>query len=120
MSKAPIFDGAIDDTTGTLIDPINEEFTSFEAGMRFETTDRKFNVSASVYSTRWRERTITSVDDQDNTITYQRGINSDYRGLEVEAAWLPLDWLRFDLAASIGDWTYVSDATSEVVRHHHR
>jgi outer membrane cobalamin receptor len=114
VSKAPIFDGAIDDTTGTLLDPINEEFTSFEAGGRFETTDRKFNVSASLYSTRWRDRTITSVSERDNTITYQREVNSDYRGFELESAWLPLPWLRFDLAASIGDWTYVSDAPIEV------
>lgn len=117
VSKAPIFDGAIDDVTGTKIPPINEKFTSFETGMRWESPDRKFNVNAGLYHTLWRDRTFTRVSEQNDEtiITYQRGIDSDYSGIEIEAAWKPNRYFRFDLASSFGDWKYADDAYFEQV-----
>jgi hypothetical protein len=115
VSKVPVFDGVINDITGVLLDPENERFTSAEAGMRYETPDRKFNVSAGFYATHWRDRTIASVTETsgDTIATYQRGVNSNYSGLELEAAWQPDRRIRFDLAASFGNWYYTSDAPFE-------
>lgn len=114
VSKAPVFDGVINDVTGVLVNTGNEKFDSYEAGVRYETTDRKFNVSASYYYTKWRNRTVSSVNEIANTITYLRGIDSDYSGLEVEGAYQPNKWVRLDLAASFGDWYYTNDVNSEV------
>jgi len=118
VSKAPIFDGVIDDVTGRLIDPTNEKFTSFEAGMRWESTDRKFNIGANLYATQWKDRTVTrfsrDANDED-IIIYLRGVDSDYNGIEIESAYQPNDWVRFDAAASIGDWTYTNDVKAEAL-----
>lgn len=116
VSKAPIFDGVIDDITGRLIDPTNEKFTSFEAGMRWDSSDRKFNISANLYATQWKDRTITEFArdvNQEDIIVYLRGVNSDYNGIEIESAYQPNDWIRFDGAASFGDWTYTNDVSAD-------
>jgi len=118
VSKAPIFDGAIDDITGTLIDPINEKFTSFEAGVRWESADRKFNVSANLYATQWNDRTINSIESDangDDYVVYLRGVDSDYSGIEIESAYAPTDWVRFDAAASFGSWKYTNDVSADAV-----
>lgn len=118
VSKAPNFDGAINDVSGILVNATNEEFTSFELGARYETPDRKFNISAGLYSTQWRNRTFTRVtevlgESGGTLITYLRGVNSEFMGLEVESAYRPTKWLRFDVAASFGDWTYTNDIAAE-------
>ncbi len=109
VSKAPIYDGAIDDVTGTPIPQTNEKFTSYETGVRYVSADQKFNLSSSFYFTRWRDRTVTRVNDRDNTITYQRGIDSNYGGLEIEGGYQPSRFIRFDAAASFGNWYYTKD-----------
>jgi iron complex outermembrane recepter protein len=115
VSKTPIFDGVINDVVGIPVPNVqNEKFNSYEAGVRWETDDRKFNVSASVYHTLWRNRTITVSSETANTLTYLRGVDSNYSGLEVEAAYQPIRKLRFDVAASYGDWTYQKDTLGEV------
>lgn len=114
VSKAPIYDGVISDQVSALVEnPENEEFTSFETGGRFETEDKTFNVSANFYYTQWRNRTDNDPDDRASTITYIRGIDSDYYGVEVEAAYQPNKWFRLDFAASIAKWQYQADAQYE-------
>jgi len=115
VSKTPIFDGVINDIVGQLVtDSKNERFTSFEAGFRWQSDDRKINVSANVYQTAWRDRTESVTNEAADTITYLRGVDSDYRGIEVEGSYQPVRWLRFDAAASFGDWTYADDVAGEV------
>ncbi|MCF7688686.1 MAG: TonB-dependent receptor plug domain-containing protein [Cephaloticoccus sp.] len=114
VSKVPVFDGVINDVTGRLVNTDNEEFKSGEFGLRYVSPDRKFNVSASYYYTIWDNRTVSNISEPNNTVTYLRGINSLYSGLEVEGAYQPNKWVRFDLAASIADWTYTDDVASEV------
>jgi outer membrane receptor for ferrienterochelin and colicin len=114
VSKVPIFDGVIDDAAVRLIpNPDNETFTSYETGVRWESADRKFNVSAGVYYTEWRDRTITDIDTRADVITYMRGVNANHSGVEIESVYRPVSWLKFDVAASFGDWYYASDVTAE-------
>lgn len=114
VSKVPVFDGVINDVTGVLVNTDNEKFKSGEVGVRFTSSDRKFNVSANYYYTRWENRTVSRVDERANTVTYLRGINSNYSGIEIEGAYQPNRWVRFDVAASFGDWYYIDDVSSEV------
>ncbi|MDO8544280.1 MAG: TonB-dependent receptor plug domain-containing protein [Opitutaceae bacterium] len=116
VSKVPIFDGAINDIVGQKVETENETFKSAEAGFRYVTRDQKFNVNANYYYTEWRERTVSLVNEQADTITYLRGINSNYAGVELESAWQPNTWIRFDAAASIGNWYYLSDVPAETYR----
>lgn len=115
VSKVPNFDGVINDVSGVLVHTNNERFTSYEVGARYTTADRKVNVSASYYYTLWRDRTVSSVNSQADTITYLRGVNSDYSGFELEGSWVPTRWFRFDAAASIADWTYQNDVPAQVI-----
>jgi len=114
VSKAPIFDGVINDINGVLVNVENEEFKSGEVGVRYTSPDRKFNISANYYHTVWENRSVSSVSEQSNTVTYLRGINSTYSGLEIEGAYQPNKWVRADFAASFGDWLYNDDVASEV------
>lgn len=110
VSKVPIFDGAINDIVGQFVKKQqNETFKSAEVGVRFTTADRKFNISASYYHTQWDDRTISVTYESADTITYQYGVSSNYSGLELEGAWKPNKRVRFDLAASYGNWYYTDD-----------
>lgn len=113
VDKVPNFDGVINDSTGTLVDAGNESFVSYEAGVRYQTPGRSFNISAGLYHTEWKDRTTSSVNTTDDTVTYLRGMNSTYEGIEIESAWRPLRWLRFDAAASFGEWVYTDDVVGE-------
>ncbi len=114
VSKVPNFDGVINDTSGVLVNTGNEKFTSFESGLRFDSDDKRFNVSASYYYTLWRDRSVSTVNEVADTITYLRGVNSNYAGLEIESAFQPNRWFRVDAAASFGNWYYTGDVTGEV------
>lgn len=113
VSKVPNFDGAINDVSGVIVNSPNEKFKSAEAGVRFQTTDGKFNISASYYYTQWRERSYSTYNATTDVLTYLFGVDQNYAGLEVEAAWKPNRWLRFDLAGSFGNWNYIRDVAAE-------
>ena len=113
VSKVPIFDGAIDDVSGTLNpDPKNEQFVSLEAGASFRSTDRTLTGKVNLYKTSWNDRTITrSVTEQsgDDGLINIRGLNALHRGIEGDFAYQPLSFLRADVALSVGNWTYTDN-----------
>jgi hypothetical protein len=112
VSRAPIFTTAIDTFNSKLVkDADNETFSSIEGGTKWETQDRKFNVTGSFYYTQWRDR--SSVSSAANSVSYRRGINADYAGIELEAAYAPVRWVRFDGAFSYAKWEYTSDGRVE-------
>ena len=115
VSKVPIFDGAIDDNNGLLIDnPKNETFLSFEAGTRFRSLNRKFSLDANLYFTQWNDRTSRRFardffgEDEDAVIR-MLGMDARHMGVELEAAFRPSDFMRFDGALSLGDWKHTDN-----------
>ncbi len=116
VSKVPILDGALNDVTGVLNpDPKNEQFQAIEAGISYESPDRKVNSTVSVYNTVWNDRTITRsiiVEDGDDGLINILGLNALHRGIEAEAAYQPFPFIRADLALSIGDWKYTDDVSA--------
>ncbi|MFT3869196.1 MAG: TonB-dependent receptor plug domain-containing protein [Nibricoccus sp.] len=113
VSKVPIYDGVINDIVGKLVtNPSNEKFTSIEAGVRWE-PNQQLKATASIYHTLWRERTISVTNETADSITYLRGVGSNYSGFEAELAYQPLKWVRFDGALSIGQWVYTNDVQGE-------
>ncbi len=115
VSKVPIFDGAIDDINGLKIDnPQNETFLSFEAGTRFRSLGRKFSLDANLYFTQWNDRTARRFardffgEDEDAVIR-MLGMDARHMGVEVEAAFQPSDFMRFDGALSLGDWKHTDN-----------
>ena len=112
VTRAPIFTTAIDTFNSKLVkDADNESFRSIEGGSKWETQDHKFNVTGSFYYTQWRDR--SSVSSAASTISYRRGINANYAGVELEVAYAPVKWVHFDGAVSYAKWQYTSDGTVE-------
>ncbi|MDE2973410.1 MAG: TonB-dependent receptor [Gemmatimonadota bacterium] len=117
VSKVPIFDGAIDDINGLLIEnPRNETFLSFEAGTRFRSLNRRLSLDANLYFTQWNDRAgrrfVRAASDEDeNAVIRMLGMDARHMGIEVEAAYQPADFMRFDGALSLGDWKHTDDIT---------
>lgn len=125
ISKMPIFDAAlVDDDPGRAIAaPKNETFNAYEGGVRFTSADRKLNLNVGYYYTMWRDRLVVSTNETSyRSVTnnrtepvtiYQRGINSNYGGVEAEASYAPSKYVRFDAALSINNWYYTADGVAE-------
>ena len=115
VSKAPIFDNVIDDVNGVKADnPENEKFTSFELGLNWFAN--KFTVKGSFYYTKWTDRAVSrgvQKEDGSTIIIFLTGMNQLHSGFELEAAYQPVDWVRLDLAGSMGNWTYLDDVTGQ-------
>ncbi|MDE2876670.1 MAG: TonB-dependent receptor [Gemmatimonadota bacterium] len=115
VSKVPIFDGAIDDINGLLIDnPQNETFLSFEAGTRFRSLGRRFSLDANLYFTQWNDRTARRFardffGEGDDAVIRMLGMDARHMGVELEAAFQPSDFMRFDGALSLGDWKHTDN-----------
>ena len=116
VSKVPVLDGALNDVTGVRNpNPKNEQFQALEAGISFESSDRTLNMTVSVYNTVWNDRTITRtvvVGDGDDGLVNILGLNAIHRGIEAEAAYQPRQFVRADLALSIGNWKYTDDVSA--------
>jgi iron complex outermembrane receptor protein len=113
VAKVPIFDDVISDVNAILnSDPKNEKFTSFEAGMQYRGRETPVTLKANLYYTSWKDRATTErfFDEagQDYYVTLT-GLGQRHMGFEVEAAWQASDLIRFDGAASIGNWKYTED-----------
>ncbi len=115
VSKVPIFDGVINDANGVMNpDPKNETFLSFEAGTNFRSADGRFTGKLNVYRTQWNDRTVTRLvtDGEGNDgLVSLIGLDALHQGIELELAYQPMDLLRFDAAASFGDWKYTDDVS---------
>ncbi|MXW17916.1 MAG: TonB-dependent receptor [Gemmatimonadetes bacterium] len=115
VSKVPIFDGAIDDINGLLIDnPQNETFLSFETGTRFRSLGRRFSLDANLYFTQWNDRTARRFardffGEGDDAVIRMLGMDARHMGVELEAAFQPSDFMRFDGALSFGDWKHTDN-----------
>ncbi len=112
VTRAPIFTTVMDTYNSKLIaNAKNETFDSVEGGLRWETKDGKFNITGDYYFTQWRNR--SSVSSSSTSVSYRRGIDANYSGLELQGAYQPVRWVRFDGAASVANWKYTNDGTVE-------
>lgn len=128
VSKAPLNSTAVYYTgPGRVIEGIeNEEFQSYESGVRFATSDKAIMGSVGLYMTQWNNRSATSASDNytfsDGTkganIVFQTGIDSRYTGIEAELAYAPpsMRWIKANLSASIGNWIFTDDGHKDVYR----
>jgi hypothetical protein len=119
VSKVPIFDQVINDVNGTKVeDPKNEKFTSFELGVNSRILENQLTLKLNGYYTLWMDRAqsinVLNADGTDGLVRLD-GINSTFAGLELEAAYQPVQYFRFDLALSQGFWTYTDDVSGSYI-----
>lgn len=117
VSKVPIFDGVIDDRNAVRNpDPQNEKFASFETGLSYRAMGRGVSFDVNLYHTTWRDRTNNlfvrnlTGDGQDGLVNLL-GVDARHMGVEAQGAFQPNDLVRFDVAASVGNWKYLDDVT---------
>jgi iron complex outermembrane receptor protein len=121
VSGVPILDGVIDDENSVKIeDPKNEKFVSFEVGAQFRSMNRAVSFDVNLYHTTWRDRTLNVfvrdlLGTGDDGAVRLLGVDQRHFGVELEGAWQPSDIVRFDAAASIGDWKYTSDPSGQFI-----
>lgn len=117
VSKVPIFDGVIDDNAGVMNrDPKNETFLSFEAGTRFRSLNRRFSFDGNIYFTQWNDRTRNRFvpdlfGEGEDGLVNLTGVDARHMGVELEGAFQPADYMRFDAAFSWGDWKHTDNAS---------
>lgn len=116
VSKVPIFDNVINDFTFTKNDnPTNEKFYSYELGTDLHLMENRLNLKANVYYTIWNDRSYTTVvRDANNNENFVNiaGVNAHHAGLELEAAYQPASYFRFDGSASFGHWKYTDNVNA--------
>jgi iron complex outermembrane recepter protein len=120
VSKVPRFDGVIDDNDGVINpDPKNEKFTSFELGLRYRGIGNGVSADLNLYNTTWRDRTynyfVRNLNPNDPTgadgLVNLLGVDARYSGIEGSLAYQPSEYVRFDVAGSVGDWKYLEDVS---------
>ena len=117
VQKPPILDNIIDDIEVSLAtDPVNETFVSGEIGANLRLMNGRLNTKLNAYYTMWRDRTVTrnvqsgAGSSGDTDVIFLTGMNQDHMGVELEAAFQPIDMFRLDAAISYGMWDYAGDA----------
>lgn len=114
VEKPPIMDNVIDEDGNVATDITNEKFQSLEAGVNYRVGN--IALKANYYMTDWIDRNLTKAvttgqgSSGDTEIVYLTGVNQNHSGLEFEASMQVIDMLRFDAAASFGNWKFVDDA----------
>jgi outer membrane receptor protein involved in Fe transport len=119
VSKVPIFDGVIDDNDGVKNpDPKNEKFTSFELGLRYRGIGNGVSADLNLYNTTWRDRTfnyfvrnLNPTSEEPDGLVNLLGVDARHMGIEGSLAYAPNDLVRFDVAASVGNWKYLEDVS---------
>jgi iron complex outermembrane recepter protein len=104
ISKVPI----CDDVNGKVIDNFkNEKFLSFEAGASYRALNRGLSFDLSLYDTTWRDHSYTFYIANEDLYAQILGVDERHLGLELQGAYQPVDFLRFDAAVSLGNWNYL-------------
>jgi hypothetical protein len=115
ISKVPIVDYVIDDTNNVLTEnPQNEKILAVDGGVRFRSLNRGVSLDVNLYNTNWNDRTynlfVRNIDGQGNDGSVQfLGLDARHAGIEVQGAWQPLERVRVDAAAAVGNWKYLND-----------
>jgi hypothetical protein len=114
VNKCPIFDEAINDWTGELVEePENEKFTAIETGFNFVGMEGLLNVKGGFYFTNWDDQSKSFaqyIPDLDDEIKiFISGIDSRHMGVEFEVHSQPIPLVKFDVSFSKGDWVYLND-----------
>jgi len=112
VSKVPVFDGVISDWNSTLIEnPKNEIFISGELGANTNWLQNKLTLNGNVYFTDWSDRVDNINPSGTDDLVRLFDVSSRHMGMELEGAWQPHRFIRFDAAFSYGIWEYTDDVT---------
>jgi mRNA-degrading endonuclease HigB of HigAB toxin-antitoxin module len=100
----------------TLIEnPKNEIFLSFELGANTNFLQNKVTLNGNVYFTDWSDRVDNINPSGTDDLVRLFDVASRHMGVELEAAWQPDRFIRFDAAFSYGIWEYTEDVSGTYI-----
>lgn len=120
ISRAPFFQYGVfvQPTTSNVVntDPVNEKVFSFELGYGY--TSEPFALTANAYYTKWMDKTTArggtvsrGENAGDRYFMNMDGVDARHMGIELNASWVPVQWLNIDAMISYGDWIWDSNAS---------
>jgi hypothetical protein len=118
VEKPPIMDNVIYNDGTVASNPANEKFISTEFGLNFKKDDW-LAIKWGAYHTDWKDRNLTKAvttgqgDSGDTDVIFLTGVDQKHIGVEIEASIKLHDMVRFDVAASLGDWQFNGDAVGD-------
>lgn len=119
VNKVPTLDQALDDVNTLVVkDPGNEKFLDVEAGLNWRGLDGRLAISGNIYYTMWQDRfrsSVVEIAEGVEGVVNLLGLDQTHMGLELEAAYQPIDMLKLDLALSVGNWKHVGDVPTTVI-----
>lgn len=121
LSRTPQFSNVIDNTKNEVFaNLLNEKIMAAEVGYGFRS--KKFSLSFNGYFTRWENRPLPfglSIPDPNDPLELIKvnvpGMDALHYGGEIDFAWNILKTLTFEGMVSIGDWTWQSNETINVL-----
>ena len=97
--------------------PKSERLNDFELGYKYQ--GMRFSVGVNFYLMRYKNQFVLTGEQDQNGEFVARNVGDSYRrGMELTAAWRPLEWFRWDANLTwshnrIKDYTVVLDDTGE-------
>ncbi len=90
----------------------NEENYLGELGYRL--VGRNYGMEATAYSALWKNKSLMSNPYiQDDKHMYMvSGLNAFHYGVEMDAFYRPIHWLKLEAFASIGEWKWLNDVSA--------
>lgn len=121
LSRTPQYSNVIDNNTNEFFVEIkNEIILATEAGYGYRS--KKFNGNVNAYYTQWKNKPfpfgVKVPDPQDPGEFLQANVNGMdalHMGIEFDGTYYLSQKVSFDAMASIGDWTWQSSETVNVV-----
>ena len=104
-----------EDNLGTKLKA--ERLNDLELGYKYQS--ERFSASANVYYMSYKDQFVLTGELNNIGEAIAKNVGESYRlGVELEAAWRPVDWLRWDVNATLSrnrakDWT-VTDVDGDV------
>lgn len=96
-----------------------ERMFDWELGYKFEAN--RFSVGANLYRMEYKNQFVLTGEIDHNGEPVAKNVGGSYRmGVELQAAWKPVDWFRWDANTTLSrnrakDWTVSIDGSNETV-----
>ena len=121
LSRTPLFSNVIDNNTNQFFEEIvNEKIMAFEAGYGFRS--KRFSANVNGYYTYWENKPFpfgVAIPDPNDPSQFIRanlnGMDALHMGIEFDGVYKVLRNLSIEGMVSLGDWTWQSKETIDVV-----
>jgi hypothetical protein len=121
LNRTPQYSNVIDNNTNTFfVEILNEKIYAAEVGYGFRS--KKLSINANGYFTYWENKPFpfgVSIPDPNDPTTFVQaninGMDARHMGIEFDAAYVATKKITLEGMVSLGDWTWQSSETVNVL-----